>query len=694
FKKADFEVIRRLLAYVCWSQVLSSVSASEALSNFYDIIFAVLSDCVPIVRIRDAKFPYWYTKELINLIKEKEVARRKFIKTGRNKESNDFKVFCSLRSDVKAMQKACHSNYLQQIGTNIKENPKRFWSFVKSQKSSKSLPSVITYNSCEYTSLRDIVKVFCQYFESVFSIDNKTALPPCCAKDVPLFRLPHVSADQIKAILVSIDRYTCSGFDGVPALLLIECAEELCFPLATIFNLSVNTGEYPSLLKCNNVIPIYKQKGDKSHVESYRPISIQPVVSKVFEKIVNRSLRSHISQLICKEQHGFSPKKSTTSNLLCYKDFISSSFDDGFQVHSVYADFHKAFDTVSHELLLLKMSSQFGVTGNDLTWFRSYLSHRYQRVVIGGMESDWVSVSSGVPQGSILGPSLFIMYINDLPSCFLSSECLLFADDVKIFKQISSVNDCFELQNDLNALSDWCSIWSMNLNLAKCFFINFSLKRAFNIAFDYLLDGSTLKCVNEVKDLGIYFSSDLSFALHITTVVNKAFRMLGFVKRTLKPIKCVTVHKVLYNAYIRSCLDYGSAVWSPNAQYLIDKLERVQRRFIKHLCFVGNVNYDRHDYIRLCNQFRLTTLEHRRKVNDLVLFHKVLHSYVDCPYLLSCIYFNLPVRRTRHTKALTTKKKCRLLLRKCDFIPRTLATVNYQYIANVEIFFTVLYQRQ
>ena len=599
FKKAEFDVIRRLLACVCWSQLLSSVSVNEALSNFYDILFAVLSDCVPIVKIKDSKFPYWYSKELISLIKEKERARKRFVKTGRMKDSHEFKIFSSLRSDVKAMQKACHNDYVKQVGEDISQNPKRFWSYVKSQKCSKVVPTVMTYNECDYTSLRDIARAFCQYFESVFSIKNDFVLPECCAFDVPLFRLPHISSDHMKAILLSIDRYTCSGFDNVPALVLIECADELCLPLATIFNLSVDQGEFPSFLKYNNIIPIYKLKGDKSCVESYRPISIQPVVSKIFEKIVNRALRNHICQLICEEQHGFSPQKSTTTNLLCYKDFISSSFDDNVQVHSIYTDFHKAFDTVSHELLLLKMSRQFGITGNELTWFCSYLSHRYQRVVIGGTESDWVPVISGVPQGSILGPSLFIMYVNDLSSCLRSSECLLFADDVKIFKRISSANDCLDLQTDLNALSEWCSLWRMKLNLAKCFFINFSLKRVFNISFNYSLDGSVLKSVTDVKDLGVYFSSNLSFSKHISTVVNKAFRMLGFVKRTMKPLRSVTVYKILYNAYIRSCLDYCSPVWSPNARYLIDKVERVQKRFLKHLCFIDNVKYDSHIIIAI-----------------------------------------------------------------------------------------------
>ena len=252
----------------------------------------------------------------------------------------------------------------------------------------------------------------------------------------------------------------------------------------------------------------------------------------------------------------------------------------------------------------------------------------------------------------------------------------MFADDVNIFKRISSVEDCRELQTDLNALSDWCSLWRMKLNLTKCFYVNFSLKRVFDFSYDYSLNDHILERVYNVKDLGVYFSHNLRFTLHISTIVNKAFRMLGFVKRTMKNINCISVHKILYNAYIRSCLDYCSVVWSPNAQYLINKVERVQKRFLKHLCFIGKVDYHTKTYTELCEHFRFTTLDHRRKVNDSVVFHQILHGRINCPYLLSCICLDVPVRRTRHTKAFTTKKKSRLSLRKHDFMPKTLTSVN------------------
>ena len=208
------------------------------------------------------------------------------------------------------------------------------------------------------------------------------------------------------------------------------------------------------------------------------------------------------------------------------------------------------------------------------------------------------------------------------------------------------------------------------------FFINFSLKRLHDFIFDYTVNNNLILCVSEIKDLGIYFTSNMSFSLHINTVVNRALRMLGFVRRIMKPFNDVKVLKVLYNSYVRSSLDYCSSVWCPSARYLIDKIENVQKRFVKHLCFHSNIKYTSEDYVALCNHFQLTTLINRRKVADMVLFYKILHSRVNCFSLVSNVYLNVPTRRTRHTNVFATAKKCRLILRRNDFIPRCVSLAN------------------
>ena len=416
-------------------------------------------------------------------------------------------------------------------------------------------------------------------------------------------------------------------------------------------------------------------KGYKSNVESYRPISIQPVVSKLFERIVNDALRHHLKLLICDEQHGFFPTKSTTTNLLVYKDYITMALDDNIQIHSVYTDFHKAFDCVPHDLLLYKMSNMFGIFGDELRWFRTYLSDRKQRVVMGGIESDWTPVTSGVPQGSILGPSLFIMYINDAPSSLSNSKCVLYADDVKIYKRIACLADCLDFQRDLDSFSEWCCHWKLSLNFSKCFSMNFSLKRRLNILFDYSLSGNILHHVSEIKDLGVTFSSNLCFNVHITNVVNKALQMLGFIRRNTKHIKDSRTIKVLYNSYVRARLEYCSPVWSPSTKLWTKKIERVQKRFVRFLCCKMKLNYDRDKYKELCDFYNLSTLEHRRNVSDLLLFYKILHGRIYSFPLISAVSLSVPTRRTRRTNVFSAVKR-RLLISKTSFIPRCVSLAN------------------
>ena len=250
--------------------------------------------------------------------------------------------------------------------------------------------------------------------------------------------------------------------------------------------------------------------------------------------------------------------------------------------------------------------------------FRTYLSDRKQRVVMGGFASDWVTVTSGVPQGSILGPSLFIMYINDLPSSLSNSQCLLYADDVKVYKRISCFSDCLELQCDLSSFSEWCCQWKLNLNFSKCFFMNFSLKRKFDILYDYSLCDNFLQCASHIKDLGVTFSSNLSFNVHITNVVNEALRMLGFIRRTLR-------YPVLLKFYTIHIMFDPASIIVPSTKSYITKIEPVQKRFLRVLCFKAKMTYDRDKYKEMCCLFNLTTLEHRRKVFIVLLFHKILH---------------------------------------------------------------------
>ena len=650
-------------------------NVNDAMSYFYDMLFAVMKDCIPVQRISHKNYPYWYDRELISLVKYKGKVHRDYIKTNRDKTSPAYFQFSELRKDVKSMQKSKFLEFIENIGAEMKCNSKRFWTYIKSLKQISSLPQIMYYGKRELKSFPEIANGFNEFFKSVFKC-NADTIPYCKTRDVPLFKLNNIYVEEMLTELKSIKPTTSTGSDKLPAVFLINCAERLCYPLTVIFNLSISKGVYPDIFKRNNIIPIYKQKDAINNVESYRGISIQPILAKVFERLANKRLRPHMTNLICHNQHGFLPKKSCFTNLCCYSDFVSKCIDEKYDVHAVYTDFKKAFDTVPFNLLLHKLQCRFGILNNELKWFTSYLQDRYQRVVLNGIESAWVTVTSGVPQGSILGPSLFIMYIDDLCDECKNSESLLFADDSKMFKAIKNIADCLNLQLDLDRIYNWTIKWKLDLHLDKCYTICFSNKTRNKIVYTYKFGAHVIENVNVIKDLGVYFTSNLSFKHHIEFIVSKAFKMLGFVYRSTKSFKDNSVLLTLYKSLVRSRLEYCSSIWSPSQQYLILKLERVQKRLVRWLCYRDGIDYESFGYLELCQNYNLQTLEMRRNITDLCNLNKVYNNNLNSPYIVSQVLINVPNRQLRRNRLFSAN--CRLNVRKNTFIPRVLSLANSQ----------------
>ena len=646
---------------------------NDALNHVYDMLFAVMKDCVPMQRINHKHYPYWFDREIITVIKQKHKAHREYIRRGRDKNSRSFRRFCELRREVKILQKSKFHEYVENIGEEMKTNSKRFWSFVKSLKDISSLPSTMFYRGSQYNSHVEIANGFNSFFKSVFKLDSDE-IPQCNFRDTDLFRIKTIVPDEMLRELRNIKRHTSTGSDNIPAIFLINTAESMCYPLCTIFNLSIQNGIYPDILKLNNVIPIYKRKGDKNDVESYRGISIQPILAKVFERLVKKRLQPHIKSLINDNQHGFVPKQSCFTNLACYSDYISKHMDVKNDVHSIYTDFQKAFDSVPLNLLIHKLNCRFGISGIELKWFESYLVNRYQRVVMNGIESVWVRVTSGVSQGSILGPLLFIMYIDDLCEVCKSSESLFFADDGKMFRFISCISDCLELQSDLNRIYEWSCSWRIDLHFDKGFMICFSNRRKNKISYTYSFGSNVIKSVDSIKYLGVYFTSNLNFRTHIDFVVSKALKMLGFVYRTSKYFNDNSVMLSLYKSLVRSRLEYCSSIWSPSQDYLIIKLERVQKRLIRWLCYRDKVNYYDVGYEELCGKYKLQTLESRRTISDLCNLNKIYNNNINSPYLVSQVAVYVPTRQLRRNRLFSADT--RLNIRKHSFIPRVLALAN------------------
>ena len=318
------------------------------------------------------------------------------------------------------------------------------------------------------------------------------------------------------------------------------------------------------------------------------------------------------------------PKKSTVTCLIEYHDYLSSTLNQKSQVDSLYTDFSKAFDKVSHDLLIKKLLS-LNLPANLIALIDNYLTNRKQCIVLRGCKSDLTDVTSGVPQGSLLGPLLFNLYVADLPSIFRHSKCIMYADDMKLFMRINTPEDSENFQMDIDRMYNWCTEWKMSLNIQKCAVITFTLKTNYP-EFIYHINDTELRRVNNIKDLGIIFDTNLSFDFHIDMIRARTFKLLGFIQRQCKQFSNETI-TLLYKTLVRPVHDYGSSVWSPHYKTKIDSLEQIQKRLFKHICNRNRVTFHRFNYDNLCSQYNLPSLQKRRENIDIILFKKIISGY-------------------------------------------------------------------
>ena len=414
------------------------------------------------------------------------------------------------------------------------------------------------------------------------------------------------------------------GSDAIHAIVLKELKDILAKPLSDIFNSSINSGEIPVVFKRANVTPIFK-KGNKKLPSNYRPISLTSLVGKLQESIIRDHLVNHLNRynLIRASQHGFRNNKSCLTNLLEFFNKVVNDYDKHGAVDIIYLDFRKAFDLVPHKKLLLKIKAH-GIDGNVLKWIEEWLTERKQRVVINGIKSSYVPVTSGVPQGSVLGPILFLIYINDLDANVINNIAK-FADDTKISGIADNLESCESIQNDLNNITEWSTTWGMEFNVEKCKTLHIGNK---NINFPYNMGGNNLSVTAEQKDLGIIVDNKLKFSKQCVEASKKANKMLGFIARTFE-YRSKDIILPLYKSLVRPHLEYAVQCWSPHYVKDITVLERVQRRATKLIPAIRNLPYS----TRL-QRLHLHSLELRRIRGQMIEVFKILNGFDEAENLI------------------------------------------------------------
>ena len=530
------------------------------------------------------------------------------------------------------MVKQARFKFEMQLATNSKSNPKLIYSYINRQKyTGSSIKFLINSTEDKLTNPDDISKCLNKEFEKSFMLNNVGCLPEFENRtDMKCF----ISASEIfsplkvKSKLDALDKNKSPGPDGIHPLILNKCSASLCYPISLIFKKSFEAGVVPSSWKFANITPLFK-KGNRTSPSNYRPISLTVVLCKIKEGLIRDAMMSHLiaNNLLSLHQHGFVIGKSCATNLIESLDIITEALNRGFYILLVLLDFAKAFDSVVHEFLLLKLRA-YGFEDKIITWIADFLSNRKQRVVIGDSYSDWINVTSGVPQGSVLGPLLFVLYINDMPS-LTTHLCKLFADDSKLIGIIKNSQDKVILQNDLDLLNSWSQKWKLLFNVNKCKVMEvYTNKLSSQLSSNNEITmcdvnnmRTSLEFITSERDLGVILNRKLKWNDHIDNAVLKANNALGMLRKTFKYWNCKSF-KQLYVAFVRPHLEYCASVWNPHLKKDIVKLERVQRRATKLIPSIRELTYEE----RL-SKIGLLSLEKRRVRGDLIQYFKIFKGF-------------------------------------------------------------------
>lgn len=620
FNKANYAQINSELQKVDWVHEISSLDLESSCKFFYDKINGICIDNVPRLRSSNSTYPRWYSDKLIGLIISKKKTHKIWLQS---ENYSDRIAYFKLRAQCIRQSRSDHDKYLDSIEKRSVKNVKNFWNYINNLNKTNEIPGNM-YLSGVRASGPKICDLFASHFKSVYNaVDDDDMLDflPNVVNSI------FIENSDIKSAIDKMKPSFSITSDGLPSIFLKKCASSLEVPLAILFNTSLCNGVVPKIWKTSFITPIFKA-GDRSDITNYRPITMLGSVAKLLDSIVAEKLSDLLIGNIVKSQHAFLKGKSTLTNLLVYTSYISEMFAVDSQVDVVYLDFSKAFDKVDVKILLMKLRN-FGLGGTLLSWIYSYLNSRVQRVRLKGHLSDPFVVESGVPQGSHVGPLLFLLFINDLGDRLVNSQILVFADDVKLFYKIETIMDSIKLQSDLDVLSEWAVINKLDLNINKCKYISFN-KSKLEIDFSYTINGIFLERVSSIVDLGVMFDSNLKFDLHLESVTTKARSLLYFIIRATKEFKNPNTFIYLYKTIVLPHLLYCSQIWSPFYDNNIVKLEKVNHKFLRYLAFKAGcpMNHFDHDYEVVAKRFSIPSVKSLHNYYDLFFAFKVIKKFI------------------------------------------------------------------
>jgi len=582
------------LSEINWSS-LEKETSDSAYDSFNEIFSSVYNLQLPLVTKRytihhNIRKP-WITTSILNSVTRKQKLYKRYLRTKSIEHKNSYiKYKNKLTKIIRAAEKKHYCDKFNNVKDSIKDTWRLINNVLHDTVQSSSTRTTINEIKDKNSSITDpsqIANKFNEYFSNIGpNLAKQIVTPPdIFIKDTmpernkqSIFLTPCTSTEIID-IVKALKNSKGIGLDGFSVYVLKQIIHKIADPLTVIFNKSLESGTVPNLLKSAKITPIYKAE-EKKLVNNYRPISILPVFSKILEKIMFSRLESFISKhdILNKNQFGFREKHSTSMALLNIIEYITSQLDNNSFTLGIFIDLSKAFDTVNHDILLYKLE-HYGVRGLALDWFKSYLSNRTQTVEINSSRSHIIPVTCGVPQGSILGPLLFILYINDIVKASLLFKFILFADDTNLLLSNKNIQDLMRVANqEIQKISDWLKVNKLSLNIKKTHFVLFHFRQKYipnNLCLK--IDNSVIEKVSYTKFLGIVLHENLTWQTHIQTLERKISKNAGILKALQSKVPIYVLHH-LYNALIYPYLQYCNIAWASQQSVHTKRLFILQKR--------------------------------------------------------------------------------------------------------------------
>ena len=524
----------------------------------------------------------------------------------------------TLRNLATHEKRQAKEKYEMNLALKIKDDKRIFFSYVKSK--TKLKPEIGAIRGDDGKLSKDneeAARIMNLAFQNVFVKGDDTRTKVDTTNNYTADD-EQITEEEIREVIAKLKEGKAFGPDGISNEILKRCEKELLVPICIIFNKSIKESTIPDLWRCANVTPIFK-KGTKEDPLNYRPVSLTCVLSKILETIIKNRMMIDLEEgkILIEEQHGFRSERSTTSNLIEFYNEVTKDIDNKHAVDILFFDLSKAFDTVPHTKLIEKLR-MLKLNVKIVDWIEDYLTGRKQRVIVRGGASEWLDVFSGVPQGSVIGPILFLLYINDIKDG-IESRLSIFADDTKMMHVVDTEEDRLVLTKDLERLEKWSQVNKMKFNIDKCSVMHCGYG---NQNAKYNLYGSELRATETEKDLGVLIDRDMKFSSQVMSQTKKANKVLGMIKRNFQTIN-KDLFQILYSTLVRPHLEYAVQVWSPYQVGHKKKIEQIQRRATKMIREIRNIPYEE----RL-DHLDLMSTEHRRNRGDMITTFKIMNNKV------------------------------------------------------------------